>query len=183
MIILTLLIFNPGVCQAAKWPMEAFDAIYTCVEPDGASCLRVLSDGKGRVRSEKTTLTSKVITLSDYPNKAAWNLLETQRKAIKTKIKVDDPGLIDKTNAAQYKAKPLGTRIVMGHQCHGWAYELAGGQNESWVGDELKYLIFYENKSNNGKTIVKLQRYSKTCPPLENFSIPKEYNIITAPKS
>lgn len=68
---LVFMLVSCSPALAVDYPKKTFDANYEVTGPTASSTMRMSSDGKGKMRIENVTATSKVVTISDYPNLAA----------------------------------------------------------------------------------------------------------------
>lgn len=172
-----------GTAYAAttlEGPKVVFDATYTSISPAGTSTVRMISDGKGHMRTETSTNGQKFISIMDYPKKESVTLMEAQKMAMKMTLKASTD-VHDETSAKQANAKSLGNKVVNGHPSHGWQYTTAGGTTETWTGDDIKYLVKSETKTPQGKVTMDLKSFSNKLPSGDLFSIPAGYKIMAMP--
>jgi hypothetical protein len=177
------LALSSGAAIAQEGPKQAFDATYVTAGPAGSSTVRMVSDGKGHMRTETITMGQKMVSILDYPGKVAITLIEAQKMAMKTPLK---PGtdVHDTESAKKANAKSLGARVVNGHPSHGWEYQIPGGGiSEVWTGDDINYLVKSITNTPQGKMTMELKEFKKSAPGPEAFQIPAGYKMMAMPGS
>jgi hypothetical protein len=162
-------------------PKVAFDATYTASGPNGTSTMRMISDGKGHMRTETTTAGQKFVSIMDYPAKQAITLIESTKMAMKTALKANGPEVHDPETAKKANAKPLGVKVINGHPAHGWEYTSASGKVQTWTGDDIKYLVKSETTTPQGKMTMDLQKFSSAAPTADQFTVPAGYKLMSIP--
>lgn len=167
--------------QAYEGPKVAFDATYTSAGPAGASTVRMISDGKGHMRTETSTNGQKMVSIMDYPGKQVVTLIEAQKMAMKSPLKTSGADVHDADTAKKMKAKSLGTKVVNGHPSHGWQYTHEGATVEVWTGDDINYMTKQETTTPQGKFTMDLKSYSATAPSPDVFKIPSGYKMMALP--
>lgn len=163
---------------AENYPTKAFDATYGMTGPQGNSTMRMVSDGKGHVRSETSAGGQRMITISDYPGHVAITLMEAQKMAIKVPLREASEPVTDEVSARKHNAKSLGSRVVLGHPCKGWQYSAPEGQSEVWVGDDIGYLVRSTNTSGAGTMTMELKTFNGGAPAAEMFTVPAGYHFM-----
>lgn len=170
-----------AACAAdIEGPKVAFDATYTTTGPTGPSTVRMISDGKGHMRTETSSNGQKFVSIMDYPKKEAITLMEAQKMAMKTTLKATND-VHDEATAKKMNAKSLGSKVVNGHPSHGWQYTSASGTVETWTGDDIKYLTRSETTTPHGKVTMDLKSYSSSAPSGDLYSIPAGYKLMSVP--
>ncbi len=166
-------------CAAEPYPTKTFDAVYQMSGPQGNHTMRMVSDGKGHMRSETSANGQKFITITDYPAHVAITLMEAQKMAIKTPLKstTDEP-VTDEASARKHNARSLGSKVVLGHPCKGWQYTAPEGQSEVWVGDDIGYLVRSTNTSSAGTMTMDLKTFSGGAPSQDLFAVPPGYHYM-----
>jgi len=158
----------------------SFDAAYVTSGPSGGSKLRMLSDGKGHMRTETSTNGQTYVTIMDYPANQATTLMAAQKMAMKVTLK-DSPEVHDAASAKKNNAKSLGSKVVNGHPCHGWEYVIPGGKSQVWIGDDINYLVKSETTTAQGKMGMDLKSFAKATPGADQFAVPASYKLMTMP--
>lgn len=178
--------FGATVCGAyaadLEYPKQAYDATYTTTGPSGSSSLRMASDGKGHLRTESSSGGYKVISISDYPNKMAYSIMEAQKMVMKVPLK-PTPNVQDAASAKKANAKDLGIKVVNGHPSHGWEYTTDGGKVQTWIGEDTHCLVKSETTTPQGKMTMDIKTYSGSAPGDDAFKVPAGYKTMTVPGS
>lgn len=177
---LALALGSSATGLAMEGPKTSFDATYTTSGTAGGSTLRMVSDGKGHMRTETSTSGQKFITIMDYPAKTAVTLIEAQKMAMKSTLK-DSPDVHDIESAKKMNAKSLGAKVVAGHPCHGWEYPIQGGKCQVWTGDDINYLVKSETTTAQGTTGMDLKSFTKASPGPDQFAVPAGYKMMVMP--
>ncbi len=171
-----------STCLAHNGPTQAFDAVYNVTTPVGSSLVRMLSDGKGHLRTETQSGGQKIISISDFSNNTGFSILEAQKMVVKSKM-TGDIGVVDETSAKQKNAKSLGTKMIDGHLSQGWQYTSPQGTTDVWIGNDTHYLVRSESKTKSGNTLMTLKSFSKTTPGSNLFVVPSGYKVMEVPSS
>jgi hypothetical protein len=154
-----------------EYPKQAYDATYASSGPMGSSTMRMSSDGKGHMRTESNAGGQKVVSISDYPNKMAYSIIESQKMVMKVPLKAG-PQVHDAESAKKANAKDLGIKVVNGHPSHGWEYTTDGGKVQTWVGEDTHCLVKSETTTAQGKMTMDLKTYNGTKPADDLFKVP-----------
>jgi hypothetical protein len=173
-----------GAAYAAaelEGPKMVFDATYTTTGPTGSSTVRMISDGKGHMRTESSAGGQKFVSIMDYPAKEAITLIEATHMAMKSKLKAAGPDVHDADTAKKAGAKPLGAKVVNGHPSHGWETTTASGKSETWTGDDIHYLVKSETTTPQGKMTMELKSFSNAAPSADAFKVPAGYKEMVIP--
>lgn len=171
------------VVQAADSKAElypkVYDANYVCVSPAGKTEMRLTSDGKGKLRSESKAATYKVVSISDYPGKVCYSIMEAQKMITKMPLKQGYEGNMDADTAKKKNAKDLGVKIIDGRSCHGWSYKENGVESEVWVDNSAQVLVKSITKASGTTTTMQLTKISTAAPAAELFAIPSGYKVTS----
>jgi hypothetical protein len=168
--------------QAWEGPKVAFDATYTSTGPAGPSTVRMISDGKGHMRTESSANGQKFVSIMDYPGKQTITLMEAQKMAMKMPLKTTGQDVHDNETAKKMNAKSLGKKVVNGHPSSGWKYQVDGGATvEVWTGDDINYMTKQETITPQGKMTMDLKSWSSAAPGPDAFKIPPGYKMMAMP--
>lgn len=162
---------------ANNWPKKAFDAAYTVSSPSGQSTLRMITDGKGHMRSESSASNYSVVTIMDYTTSTQTSLIEQGKMAMQTKIPPEGAYIVDEESAKKQNGKPLGNKVVGGHPCHGYSISTPNGSSEVWVADDIGCMVLSTSNSPAGKMKTELKKFSNSAPDASAFVIPSGYKL------
>jgi outer membrane lipoprotein-sorting protein len=175
-----------ATAYAQEGPKQAFDATYTSTNQMGTSTMRMISDGKGHMRTETTTSGMKSVTITDWPNHCQLTILDPQKMVMKMQLKSSGQSDIhDAESAKKSNATSLGTTTIAGHPCHGWKSTNAVGTTELWIGDDINYMVRSETilKTGGQKVTTELKNWSKATPSADQFKAPANYKVTEMPGS
>ena len=169
-----------GAAQASEPYPKCFDATYEASTSTGKSQMHIVSDGKGRMRTESNAGGFKVISITDYPNSVAYSVLEAQKMITKMHLKEgyssNDPGEMLKKKGT----KDLGTKMVEGHNCHGWLTTTQGSTQEIWVDTASNILVKSSTTSSGSTTSMILKNLKNGTPAAELFTVPASgYKVMS----
>ncbi len=169
---------------AADYPKKIFDATYDVVNPSsGKATLRMISDGKGHMRTETTMPNSKFITIADYPKLESMTILEAQKMVMKSKLSADSYQGSEPEEMKKKNAKDLGSKVVVGHPCHGYEYTTKQGafnsSTETWIGNDIGCFVQSTTSTPQGKSVTTLKTFSAKAPDVTLFSMtpPEGYKV------
>ncbi|MFA6208907.1 MAG: DUF4412 domain-containing protein [Candidatus Obscuribacterales bacterium] len=158
---------------------KVYDANYVCVSPAGKTEMRLTSDGKGKLRSESKAATYKVVSISDYPGKVCYSIMDAQKMITKMPLKQGYEGNMDAETAKKKNAKDLGVKSIDGRSCHGWSYKENGAESEVWVDNNAQVLVKSITKASGTTTTMQLTKISTAAPAAELFVIPSGYKVMS----
>lgn len=168
--------------KAQEAPKLVFDATYTSSNPAGSSIVRMISDGKGHMRTETVVNGSKMVSIMDYPAKSVFTIMDEQKMVMKSPL-VSSPDVHDDESAKKSNAKSLGAKTIAGHPCHGWEYKTPQGTTAVWIGDDTKYMVKSESIIANGmKSTTEIKSWSRTVPAGTQFTVPADYKMMVVPQ-
>lgn len=175
-------LFSATAALAVDYPKKVFDATYEVTGPSGAATMRMMSDGKGKMRTETTTNGSKFVTIADYPNLASLTLVEAQKMAMKGKLSADSYQGNDSADMKKKGAKDLGSKVVAGHPSHGYEYTAAGGKypTEVWIANDIDWFVQSVSKLPTGgaqTTTLKSFSTAAQSPTLFSMTPPAGYKV------
>lgn len=174
---------NASAAQAADKKTEmypkVYDANYVCVSAAGKTEMRLTSNGKGKLRSESKGPSFKVVSISDYPGKVCYSIMEAQKMITKMPLKQGYEGNMDAETAKKKNAKDLGVKSIDGRSCHGWSYKENGVESEVWVDDSAQILVKSTTKSSGTTTSMQLTKVSTAEPSADLFAIPSGYKVMS----
>jgi len=158
---------------------KVYDANYVCVSPAGKTEMRLTSDGKGKLRAESKAATYKVVSISDYPGKVCYSIMDAQKMITKMPLKQGYEGNMDAETAKKKNAKDLGVKSIDGRSCHGWSYKENGAESEVWVDNNAQVLVKSITKASGTTTTMQLTKISTAAPAAELFVIPSGYKVMS----
>ncbi len=163
----------PGMAQLP--PERPYNAVYqTLADPSSSVQTYIMSDGKGHTRSESTIAGQQYVSILDSTKKVCWSL-NAQTK-IATKVNFDTFAYYDPSYAKAQK--PLGSRVVDGHPCHGWQMNSGGHSTQTWVGDDTGCAVLVTMDNKPYMRLVKHQPFVAS-PGL--FTVPVDYKVVETP--
>jgi hypothetical protein len=164
------------------YPTQAFDASYVTKNPSGPEVkIRMVSDGKGHMRTETESFGQKTISIIDYLNKMCTTIMESQHMFIKVPLKESGPEITDEASAKKAGAKSLGQKEIDGHPCHGYESVQPSGKSQVWIGDDIRYLVRSDTTTPNGHVIMDLKAFSAGAPSGDLFTAPSGYKEMKMP--
>jgi len=89
----------------------------------------------------------------------------------------------DAATARKYNAQSLGAKVIDGHPCHGWRSTSQGATTDSWLGDDIGFLVYSATASARGNTTMRLKSYSAAAPAAQLFTVPADYRVMNLPTS
>jgi tetratricopeptide (TPR) repeat protein len=176
---LVIILLQAPRALAYDGPKIAFDAIYEVVLPMGSGTLRQASDGHGHMLSLNTAFNGNEDgQILDFNKGLSTLIIPRKKVAILMKMTASSANLIyDNSISKKADAKPLGEKTIGGHPCHGWQTSTAGVSTESWIGDDIKYLVQSQTTSGKIKMTMTLKKWSSTGPGESVFQIPADYKL------
>jgi len=174
---------SSGAALAVDYPTKTFDTVMSLTTPEGTREMRLISDGKGHLRSEfQGPDGGKMINITDFPGNTAYMLMSTNKMAMRIPLDPRQQHMIaDETAVQKHNGTPIGTKVIDGHPCHGWKFTAEGSTTETWVGDDIHYPVESITTSTSGITKMRLRSYSSAAPSARLFEIPIDYNTMTVP--
>lgn len=163
-----------AMAMASDYPTKVFDASYEVSQPTGTAQMRMLSDGKGHMRTETATGGSKVDMIADYVKKQSLTLMPVQKMAFKGKLAEDSYQGNEESDMKKKHAKDLGTKVVAGHPCHGWEYTSTTTPHyvtQVWLGNDIGWFVESTSTLPNGKSTTTLRSFSTKAPDATLFSM------------
>ena len=158
---------------------KVYDANYICISPAGKTEMRMTSDGKGKLRTESKSSTYKVVSISDYPGKVCYSIMDAQKMITKMPLKQGYEGNMDTSTAKKKNAKDLGVKTIDGRSCHGWSYKENNVESEVWVDDNAQLLVKSTTKASGTVTSMQLTKASSAAPSADLFAIPSGYKVMS----
>ncbi|MDZ4833086.1 MAG: hypothetical protein SGJ27_04725 [Candidatus Melainabacteria bacterium] len=177
---LVLLLSLAGPALAGDYPKQKYDATYTMTGPQGASEMRMASDGAGKFLTKTKMQGQAYTSIVDYLKMTSTTLIEQSKMAMQTKLPETSKYVGDESSVKKAGGKSLGARVVAGHPCHGWQYTSGGVKSESWLGDDVKIMVQSTTKAPGGTTVMTLKSVGG-APPASAFEIPKGYKMMKTP--
>jgi len=159
-----------------------YDALYTYSDMTGAGTYRLAADGRGHSLTELRRPSLNSLSIVDRTTNTMYTVT-TMADGTKTGLKtpcseksqaVDTVDDMRKKNATQ-----LGTKVIAGHPCHGFRFcdSKTGSTSDSWIGDDIDFLVKSESNYNGTKTQMTLQSFSDIGPMASTFAIPSDVNF------
>lgn len=162
---------------AMDYPKQKYDATYTMTGPQGASEMRMASDGAGKFLTTTKMKGAAYTSIVDYLKMTSTTLIEQNKMAMQSKLPESAAYVGDESTVKKAGGKAIGSKVVAGHPCHGWEYTNTGGTTEVWLGDDVKMMVQSTTKSPAGKTVMTLKSVAGV-PPANAFEIPPGYKMM-----
>jgi hypothetical protein len=181
-LLLLSLLCSTGAAMAQDYPTATFDTTMNVSSPEGSHDMRMVSDGKGRIRIEIDSPEGKIINIADYPGQNAYMVITSQKMAMKVPLDakkmhmVPDEGMIQRRNPTS-----IGTKVIDGHPCHGYRYTADGAVTEAWIGDDIHYPVETTSKGPEGVSRMHLRTYSAAAPAAQLFQVPADCQLMNLP--
>jgi hypothetical protein len=165
--------------MAANYITKAYQAVYDETSSSlGNSVRSYASDGKGHGRSEVTSAKGrKTVAILDLPNNQLTILMDETKSAMTIPLSQEDLVKMGEC-AGQMKAKgiALGAKVIDGHPCHGWHYNLDGISQDLWIGDDIGIRVYSKVQGKFGTQEAHLRSYSGKAPDPSLFLVPAGYH-------
>lgn len=168
-----------GVAQAGQVFPKTFDATYESSTSSGKSQMHMLSDGKGRLRTESSAGGYKVVSITDYPNSVAYSIIEAQKMCTKMHLKEGYSSTAPEDMLKKKGTKDLGTKMVEGHNCRGWSTTTNGTTQEIWVDVASNILVKSTTIGGGANTSMVLKSLKNDTPAAELFTVPAGYKVMS----
>ncbi len=163
--------------MAADYPTNAFDAKYDLSSAAGKSELRMASNGAGKFLTATSAAGATYTTLVDYQKKTSTTLIEQGKMAMQSVLPDNGSYVSDENSVKKAGGKSIGTKVIKGHPCHGYAYTNPSGKSEVWIGDDVKVVVESTTTSPAGKTMMSLKSIAG-APPATAFQVPAGYKLM-----
>lgn len=163
---------------AYDYPKQVYDAMYAMTGPQGNSVMRMASDGAGKLLTATKMRGAAVTSIIDYQNNTTTTLMEQAKMAMVNKLPPSSKFVGDDDTIKKSGGKPIGTKTIAGHPCHGWEYSEGGVKTQCWIGDDIKVMVQSITNSPQGKTVMTLQSFEKKAPPANLMKIPPGYKMM-----
>lgn len=158
---------------------KMYDASYIFRTPAGESQIRVISDGNGKVREERSKGSYRSFSVTDYPSKTIYTVSEAIRLIKKAPLQQFYEGPMDAEMAKKKNAKDLGVKNINGLSCHGWSYKIGETETEIWLEKMADFVVLSKSRMQNGNIEMVLTSSSKATPSPELFTIPSNYKVVS----
>ncbi len=161
-------------------PKKGFDAVYDMTVGDTTLEYRVLSDGKGHLRTEikhpKTHKTTATIT--DYVKGMTYDLIPKEKLVTAAPMEATEKNpVVDEESAKLNHATALGDKKIDGHICHGWSLQDGDTKREVWVGKDTGWYVQTIAESKGAKTDMLLRSFADDVPDAALFVVPASYTV------
>ncbi|MDR3612717.1 MAG: DUF4412 domain-containing protein [Candidatus Obscuribacterales bacterium] len=164
-----------------SYAKKPFDVTMTSKNQGAENTIRTSCDGKGHVRSEVDAGGQKSISMMDYPGNTITSLIVAQKMMIKMPMPKQEDQITDAESAKKANAKDLGAKVMNGHPCHGYELKKGDTVSQTWIGDDIHYLVHSEITSPKIKSVTDLKSYSAKAPEASLFDIPPGYKEMKMP--
>lgn len=177
-----ILLGAQSVQAAGSWQTRQYDARYSYSSKQGNGEYRMASDGKGHalIESNIGNITSTMIV--DRPNKTCYSITMMpggQRMAMKTPYTEQSTAGSTAEEMKKYNGKQIGARVVEGRPCHGWQYAVSGSNTESWIGDDIDFMVRSTTSNpQTGATTMVLKSFTPTAPAAAAFTLPAGVKVM-----
>jgi hypothetical protein len=158
---------------ASGMPQKAFQAVYEETGPGGKSVRTYSCDGHGHGKSEVLRPTGRRdIVIIDEPSKKITMLMGDSPTPTTIPLGDNDLSAIA-AFGQEVKAggKPLGTKVIDGHPCHGFHYVIGGMQEDLWTGDDIGMRVYSKVDAGFGTVEAHLRSYSPVAPAASAFKL------------
>jgi hypothetical protein len=166
---------------AADYPKIAYDAKYSMKSPQGASEMRMASDGAGKLLTATKMGGMSSTSIVDYTNMTSTTLIDANKMAMVNKLPATQKYMGDADAIKKNGGKDLGSKTVAGHPCHGWEYTNGGAKSECWIGNDVKVMVQSTTTTPQGKTVMTLTSFKAGAPAASDFKIPAGYKMMKVP--
>jgi hypothetical protein len=170
-----------SAASSANISSKPYQASYQETSSVGGKAVRTYAtDGKGHGRSEITRDSGrKDVSLLDLPNHRITILRGDSKTAISMPLRDNDVGMLAQFGSEMRAGgKPLGSKVIDGHPCHGRHYDLGETSEDLWTGDDIGVRVFSKVQSKFGTTESHLRSFSTQAPDPKVFAIPADYNQV-----
>lgn len=170
-----------SAASSANISNKPYQASYEETSNVGGKAVRTYAtDGKGHGRNEVTRDSGrKDISLLDLPNHKITILRGDSKSAISMPLRNDDVAMLAQFGSDMRSGgKPLGSKVIDGHPCHGMHYDLGETSEDLWTGDDIGVRVYSKVQSKFGTTESHLRSFSAQAPDPKVFAIPADYNQI-----
>lgn len=179
---LFLILSGAPALAAMDYPKEKYDATYSMTGPQGVSEMRMASNGTGKCLTTSKMAGAAYTNIVDYLKETSTTLIEANKMAMQAKLPASSAYTGDESSIRKAGGKPIGTKVIAGHPCHGWLYTKSSGTTECWIGDDVKLMVLSTTttKSPPSKTVMTLKSVAG-APPASAFEIPPGYKMMKTP--
>ncbi len=119
-----------------------------------------------------------MVSITDYPGKFSYAIIDANKMVMKTPLKQAYQGEMTPELAKVKKAKDLGYKDVLGHNCKGWQYTENGMTVETWVDEKAGIMVKSKTSGANTNNEMNLKTYSNKEVPVTLFAIPSNYKVV-----
>lgn len=166
--------------NGSEYTKVPYKASYSYKSPQGSQTMKIVNDGKGKMRTDTMAPSGTVISIVDYKNDTAISLIQAQKLAVKTKMK-QTPSVTDEKSAKAHGAKSIGKKKILKRDCQGWEYTVPTGKSTVWV-DKTSGCAFESiTKTPQGEYVMKITEFSPVAPAESMFNIPAGYKVMNSP--
>jgi outer membrane lipoprotein-sorting protein len=171
---------EPFINSLSKVP---FVALYDFkIDSEDSQKETVYYDGQGRERIEcQMPMIGDCAVILDLKNQTTDVLLESQKSFSHfANLKKRHIPLLDNSQAATFKAKSLGKRMIGTDNCQGWYFvNRYGNTEEVWISQQHHMPVSYEYKDLEGHTRTEhLISYQGNNPVPSLFGVPSDFKLI-----
>ncbi|MBS1990138.1 MAG: DUF4412 domain-containing protein [Cyanobacteria bacterium SZAS LIN-3] len=171
-----------GAALAADIYPKAYDATYENKNSQGTMQMRMMSNGKGMTRTESGAGPTKSVTITDYPGKTSYTIIEANKMIMKGKFEGKAGSVLDEVEAKKLGATNLGTKMVNGHMCQGWQYKTKDAKTETWIDNAAQVMVKSTTVAAGLTNEMNMKTYSPQAPADSNFKVPGSgYTVIARP--
>ncbi len=180
LVVLAVLAGGSSAMAANDYPKQKYDATYTMTGPQGASEMRMASDGAGKMMTVTKVQGNAYTSIVDYLKMTSTVLIAQSKMAMQSKLP-ETGKYVNETDAVKKSGgKELGSKVVAGHPCHGYSYKNSSGSTEVWIGDDVKFMVQSTTKTPAATTVMTLKSIAG-APPASVFEIPAGYKMMKTP--
>jgi hypothetical protein len=174
--------FSIAPIMAQGFPTQVFTASMEMTGPYGTRDLNFMSDGRGHMRTDSSSPAGKQITITDFKGQKIYMLMVDRKTVMQIPFNPQNQQMAtDEAFMHQHNATSLGAKVIDGHPCHGWKYTIGDTTTESWLGDDIHYIVQARTTGPAGTSTMHLLSYSKAAPEPTVFQVPADYQQMNLP--
>lgn len=150
---------------------KAYQVTYSCPKNFAYTSERFCSDGAGHLRIEiigDRATTPTIVQVLDLNTCKLTSWSGSDNKYIRRFARPTDPLYMRARMTAPGNSKPLGTKTINGHPCHGWKGESGG---EVWIDDDYGCFV----QATMGDVTTTMTSFSANPPEPSLFQPPPGY--------
>ena len=160
-----------------QYPKTVYDATYDLKSTAGASTMRMVSNGKGQMRTENKGASYSMASITDYPGHVVYTIMDAQKMVMKTPLAQSYKDTSADSLKTKKGAQDLGVKNIAGHPSHGWKYTENGTTSEVWIDEKAQIVTRSNTTSPSGNSTMEIKSLSTAAPPDSLFKPPSGYKM------